>query len=79
MRQLFLEEEPLQIFFSESTSFTDIHTWIIEQVIFNKDNIFNLNEQHSCTVGPHERDLKFFIMGDEDLKTLTLGEIKTVI
>ena len=79
MRQLFLDEEPLQVFFSESTSFTDIHTWTIEQVIFNKDNIFSLNEQHSCYIKPNERDLKFIISGDEDLKILTLEEIKTVI
>ncbi len=78
MKQLFLNEEPLQVFFLESTSFTDIHTWTIEQVIFNKDNIFSLNEQRSCIVAPNKRDLEFIISGDEDLKEIQIKEIKPI-
>lgn len=69
----------MQVFFSDSASDISILSWIVEETVFGKDNIFSLNEQHSCTVEPRVRDGVFFISGDEDLKTLTLEEIKPIV
>ena len=62
----------------DSTSDFSILSWIVEETIFGKDNIFSLNEQHSCTVEHGVRISEFIISGDEDLKTLTLEEIKPI-
>ena len=79
MKQLFLDDEPMQVFFNGNVKFTNLLQWVIDQTIFSKDNIFSLNEQHSCVVRPNERDMLFIISGDEDLKSLTFEEIKSIL
>jgi hypothetical protein len=75
MKQVFINGQPLQLFFSETSSKDSIIEHITELVMFDERNIFKLNEQHSCCVSPSMHgDLS--ISGDEDSKTVTIEKIK---
>jgi|15BtaG_2_1085339.scaffolds.fasta_scaffold22461_3 hypothetical protein len=76
MKQLIDDNTPLQIFFKDDERFEDIFEWIRDMAMFNHINIFNLNEQFSCSVEPNKRDNTFVISGDEDYRELSLETIK---
>jgi hypothetical protein len=77
MKQLIDDNNtPLQIFFKDDTSFEDIFDWVNFMAMFNHINIFNLNEQFSCSVEPNETENTFVISGDEDYRELSLETIK---
>tara|TARA_R100000005_G_C4950069_1_gene170951 strand:+ start:509 stop:742 length:234 start_codon:yes stop_codon:yes gene_type:complete len=76
MKQLFIDGNSTEIFFSKNASFNDVFEWIEEEVIFSESNIFNLNEKHSCDVSTHIDCI--LISGDEDLKTITIQEINPI-
>tara|TARA_R110000851_G_scaffold21819_1_gene65041 strand:- start:4340 stop:4588 length:249 start_codon:yes stop_codon:yes gene_type:complete len=77
MKQLVLDDDtPSQIFFSYFTSFNDIFEWVQQMVMFDEKNIFNLNEQFSCSVEPNETESTFVISGDEDYRELSIETIK---
>lgn len=69
---------PLQIFFKDDTSFEDIFEWVNFMAMFNHTNVFNLNEQFSCSVErrTNETENTFVISGDEDYRELSLETIK---
>ena len=67
---------PLQIFFKDDTSFEDIFDWVNFMAMFNHTNVFNLNEQFSCSVEPNETENTFVISGDEDYRELSIETIK---
>ncbi len=77
MKQLFINGNATTLFFSKNASFDDIFEWIQEQVMFSDSNIFNLNEQHSCSVNNSIDGI--CINGDEDLKQVTIEEITPII
>lgn len=79
MKQLVLDDDtPSQIFFNDYTPFDDIFEWVQQMAMFDKKNIFNLNEQHSCSVEPNMRDNTFTISGDEDYRELSLETITPI-
>jgi hypothetical protein len=75
MKQVFINGEPLQLFFSVTSSRDSILEHITELVMFDKRNIFKLNEQHSCSVSPSSL-CDLVISGDEDYKEVTIEKIK---
>ncbi len=77
MKNLFINGNSTTLFFSEKASFDDIFEWVQEQVMFSDTNIFDLNEQHSCSVSNHWDGMS--ISGDEDLKTVTIETITPII
>ena len=77
MKQLFINNNATTLFFSEDSSFDDIFEWVQEQVMFSQTNIFNLNEQHSCSVSNSTEGM--CISGDEDLKQVTIEQITPII
>jgi hypothetical protein len=79
MKQLFINGNSTTIFFSEKASFDDMFEWVMEEVMFSEANIFNLNEQHSCSVSNHFEDMSMSISGDEDSKIVTIESIVYVI
>ena len=77
MKQIFLNGQPCQLFFSETSSRDSIIEHLIELVMFDKSNVFRLKEQHSCYVSSSTMgDLR--IWGDEDSKILTIVTIKPI-
>ena len=77
MKQLIDDNNtPLQIFFKDDTSFEDIFDWVNFMAMFNHTNVFNLNEQFSCSVEPNETEITFVISGDEDYRELSIETIK---
>ena len=48
-----------------------------EQAMFDSQNIFNLNEQHSCSVSNSIDGM--CISGDEDLKQITVKDITPIL
>ena len=77
MKQLFINGNATNFFFSKYSTFDDIIKWVCEQAIFDSRNIFNLNEQHSCSVSNSIDEI--FINGDEDLKQITIEDIKPIL
>ena len=77
MKQLIDDNNtPLQIFFKDDTSFEDIFDWVNFMAMFNHTNVFNLNEQFSCSVETNETENTFVISGDEDYSELSIETIK---
>ena len=77
MKQIFLNGTATRLFFSDKVSFDDVFEWIQEQVMFSDKNIFNLNEQRSCSVNNHIDGI--CISGDEDLKIISIETVKTIL
>tara|TARA_R110000851_G_C12726228_1_gene529109 strand:- start:203 stop:439 length:237 start_codon:yes stop_codon:yes gene_type:complete len=78
MKQLFISGNASTLFFSESSSFDDIFEWVQERVMFDKSNIFNLNEPHSCSVN-NGLDGSIWISGDEDSITINIESITPIL
>ena len=76
MKQLIDGNTPLQLFFNDDERFEDIFDWVNFMAMFKLNNIFNLNEQFSCSVEPNETENTFVISGDEDYRELSLETIK---
>jgi hypothetical protein len=79
MQQIFLDDKPCQLFFSETTSKDSIIEHLIELVMWDESNFFNLKEQHSCYTGPSFMgDLR--ISGNEydEGKVLTIVKIEPI-
>jgi hypothetical protein len=74
MKQIFLDGEPCQLFFSETSSTDSIIVHLIELVMFDKSNVFGLKEQHSCCISPCDLTIR----GDEDYKELTIVKIEPI-
>ncbi len=77
MKQLFVDGNATTLFFSKDCSFDHIFQWVQEQVIFDSKNIFNLNEQHCCSVSNSIDGI--CISGDEDLKQITVENIIPIL
>lgn len=45
MKQLFINGNATNFFFSKESIFDDIFEWVQEQAMFDSHNIFNLNKQ----------------------------------
>jgi len=73
MKQLFVNGNATDFFFSKDSNFDDIFDWVHEQAMFDSKNIFNLNEQHSCSVSNSVDGI--CISGDEDFKEITIEDI----
>ena len=71
MKQLFLRDEPIQIFFSDEATNEQIKNWVAA----NLDQ-FSLNEEHSCKVslGISLKN-RIVIDGDEDLVKIDIKPI----
>ena len=79
MKQLFISGNATGLFFSKESSFDDIFEWVQEQVMFpeTSTNIFNLNEQYSCSVNNCIGGIS--ISGDEDDKVINIEDVKTIL
>jgi len=77
MKQLFVNGNATTLFFSKDSSFDDIFEWVQEKAMFDSQNIFNLNEQHSCGVSNSIGGMR--ICGDEDLKEITVENITPIL
>lgn len=77
MKQLFINGDPSNFFFSKSSSFDDVFEWVSEQAMFDSENVFRLNEQHSCSVSNSIRQI--CISGDEDLKYVEIKDITPIV
>ena len=77
MKQLFINGNTTTLFFSKDSSFDDIFEWVQEQAMFDSQNIFNLNEQHSCSVSNSIDGM--WISGDEDLTKITVKDITPIL
>lgn len=53
-----------------------ILSWVLTQLQTGTDNIFNLNEAHSCS--PFISDNILTISGDEDLKEFKIVDLESV-
>ena len=78
MKRLVTNGKQTDFFFSDKSSFDDIFEWVSEQVMFGKDNIFNLNEQHSCSLS-NGLEGSMNISGDEDLVQIKIEEVKPIL
>jgi hypothetical protein len=76
MKQLFVNGNATDFFFSKDSNFDDIFDWVHEQAMFDSKNIFNLNEQHSCSVSNSVDGI--CISGDEDFKEITIEDIAPI-
>ena len=76
MKQLFVNGNATDFFFSKDSNFDDIFDWVHEQAMFDSQNIFNLNEQHSCSVSNSVDGI--CISGDEDFKEITIEDIAPI-
>ena len=80
MKQIFLDGQPCQLFFSETSSRDSIIEHLTELVMFDKSNFFNLKEQHSCYTSPSIiGDLRIWGNEDDHGKVLTIVKIKPII
>jgi len=77
MKQLFLNGNATYFFFSKDSSLDDIFEWVQEQAMFDSRNIFNLNEQRSCSV-TNTIAYGICISGDEDFKQITIEDITPI-
>ena len=77
MKQLFVNGDATNFFFSKDSTFDDIFEWVLEQAMFDSQNIFNLNEQHSCSVS-NTIAYEICISGDEDFKQITIEDITPI-
>jgi len=77
MKQLFINGDATNLFFSKESSFDDIFEWVEKQVMFGSQNIFNLNEKRSCSVDKYEDGIS--IIGDEDAKQVTIEDIIPIL
>ena len=77
MKRIFVNGNATDFFFSKESNFDDIFEWVQEQVMFDSQNIFNLNEQHSCSVSNWIDEMS--IDGDEDLKQITVEDITPIM
>lgn len=82
MKQLFVgygavTKSPTQFFFSDDTTDIRITNWVRDNVM-SDDNVFGLNEPHSCDVTLREYG-SILIRGDEDLKTISIEEVKAIL
>ena len=78
MKQLFINGNASTLFFSEKSSFDDIFEWIQERLFLDKTNLFNLNEQHSCSAN-NSFNSSIVISGDEDRVVITIEEITPIM
>jgi hypothetical protein len=78
MKQLFINGNASTLFFSEKSSFDDIFEWVQERLFLDKTNLFNLNEQHSCSVN-NSFNSSIVISGDEDRVVITIEEITPIM
>ena len=78
MKQLFINGKASTLFFSEKSSFDDIFEWVQERLFLDKTNLFNLNEQHSCSVN-NSFNSSIVISGDEDRVVITIEEITPIM
>lgn len=77
MKQLFVNGNATSFFFNRESSFDDIFEWVQEQVMFNHQNVFDLNEPHSCNVSNSVDEI--CISGDDDLKKIMVQDVKPII
>jgi len=78
MKRIFVNGRATDFFFSKEASFDDMFEWIQEQVMFDSQNIFNLNEQRSCSVSNSTGLCS--IRGDEDsFKRITVENITPIL
>ena len=78
MKQLFINGNASTLFFSEKSSFDDVFEWVQERLFLDKTNLFNLNEQHSCSVN-NSFNSSIVISGDEDRVVITIEEITPIM
>ncbi len=74
MRQLFINGEKSQMFFTNTINNGRILHWIREN--FSR---FDLNEEHSCTAIAEIKENNFLIRGDEDRVELELKTVKPIL
>ena len=77
MKQLFVNGKATVLFFNSTASYDDIFEWVHEKVMFSEDNIFNLNEQHSCSVNSSDEGI--LICGDEDCVKIVIENIVPIL
>lgn len=77
MKRLLINGNQTNFLFSKESKFNDIFEWITEQLMYSNDNIFELNEAHSCFT--YEDGNNISISGDEDYKLITIEEIKPIL
>jgi len=75
MNQIFSNGNATNLFVSSDKTLSEVCEWI-NISIFSEGNLFDLNEQHSCSAGVFDDEIH--IDGDEDLKILTLEEITSI-
>ena len=73
MKQLFLNGQPTTVFFNEERTLEEIVLWI-EKQMEDTQNLFNLNEAHSCKVMLFY-NTEIRIIGDEDYEAITLEKV----
>ena len=78
MKQLFINGNATTLFFSAESNFVNVFEWVFESVLFSEDNLFNLNEKHSCSVTTTPQ-CEILISGDEDSIELTLEPIIPIL
>ena len=77
MQQLFLNGKATTLFFSDTVSYDDIFEWVQDQ-LYDQTNLFNLNEQHSCTPN-NSFDGSIAIYGDKDHAVITIENITPIL
>lgn len=75
MKRLVINGEPSELFFEENATQDEIFIWVAKQML-NKKNLFELNEQHSCSISCPAKNF-ISIYGDEDSMDIEIENIKT--
>jgi hypothetical protein len=78
MKQLFIRDEPSQIFFDKKETIFTVLDWVKAQIWLD-ETVFELNEAFTCTasiIGEIEETIQ--ISGDEDSVELSLKEIEPI-
>lgn len=74
MNQLFLNEQPTELFFKFNITANDLKQWLENQESSFVKNVFEVKELHSCHYTVLD-DNTLVIKGDEDYQTLTLEHV----
>jgi hypothetical protein len=75
MKQLYFGDKPTSIFFEKNVKMKDVVNWVNRKLIYS-DNIFDLNEQHSCKAINID-NTTIVISGDEDYKEIELVNVQS--
>ncbi len=78
MKRLIFNGNKTEFFFSGNSSYDDIFDWVSSQAMFGSKNLFDLNEQHSCSVS-NGLDSSLTISGDEDLIKVEIEEVNPIL